>query len=295
MKKVLLSLAVLATAMSAAAQNRGEYAVTKDMKEAGKEIEEFDNTVKYPTRILVGSVLSPLGNTVQYFAEGVDIIGKEGIEKAVLAVSDSIQCSGKALGKQPGEMAACVFRLGGDLTVTIINTVGYSAANGVDWVGEVASDFAFEWRDASYTLAQRLRDAGVPNALNGALLIGFILDASGKVIRVSVGTVSYTIRNTTEGLAMTAKKLVEAPVKIVTGRPLEAVDAAGLAISYATCTAVDVLLFPVHLGVGLANLIDKGQRKVISCVGSLKAGEGKYRPEEPRSDRGNDNIRQENP
>jgi hypothetical protein len=278
MKKILAILAIVSVGFNAAADEgkdnsakRTGYKATDEMKDAGKALEDSYKGAPNPARPFVGTLTSPLGNTVQYIAEGVAILGQEGVESMVKAVVRSGRCIKASADQQPGIFAGCVLKLGGDSTIVIVNTVGYSAANLVDLGGEVLSDLAYIWRDAAYDLEGALREAGVPVLPGVAHVVGFVLDATGKVVEVTFGTIATGVRGATEGVALTVENVVDVPVSLLAGNGTRAGQSLSIGVGAAACTAIDlVITTPIRLFLNLVNLVDEGNRSMKSCMDQAK-------------------------
>lgn len=269
MKKLLASVALLAMVANAQADEKGGfYKDTNDLKDAGEALENSYKEVPNPLRPLAGTLTSPAGNTIQYVAEGLDIIAEEGVEKMVEAVVSSGTCLEKS--EHPGMAAGCVVKLGGDGFIVIWNTAGYSVTNVVDFGGELLSDVAFIWRDAFADLGDSLKEAGVPVLPEAAYVMKFVMNAAGVIVKVTFGTVADSGRGFIEGGALTIENLVDIPVSLLNLKPKRAMESLGIAFGAAGCTAIDLILTPVHLVVNLVNAADGGNRRLPTCMEQAK-------------------------
>ncbi len=269
MKKLLASVALLAMVANGHAEETGGfYKATNDLKDAGEKVENSYKSVPNPLRPFAGTLTSPTGNVIQYFAEGADIIAEEGVEGMVKAVVSSGSCLEKS--EHPGMAAGCVVKLGGDGFIVIWNTAGYSVTNVVDFGGELLSDVAYIWRDAFSDLGDTLKEAGIPILPEAAYVMKFVMNAAGVIVKVTFGTVADSGRGFIEGGALTVENLVDVPVSLLNLKPKRAMESLGIAIGSAGCTAIDLLLTPVHLVVNLVNAADGGSRRIPTCLEQAK-------------------------
>jgi len=275
MKNILAALALVAFSMNATAGTKEKFhKATDDMKDVGEKTEQSYKQVPNPVRPLAGTLVSPLGNTISYVAEGLDIVAREGVEAAVTAVYSSGQCITKE-ATHPGELAGCVVKLGGDGVIVIWNTAGYSVANVVSYGGEMISDVAFIWRDAANDLKNAALEANIPVlspiVAGGAYVVGFVFNASGVVVKVTFSAVADGIRGLAEGGASTIGALVDVPVSLLRLNGKRAMESLGIAMGSAACTGIDlVITTPLNWGASLLNAIDKGNRRLPTCFEQAK-------------------------
>lgn len=299
MKKLLASLAVIAFASNGyAADGKGGFdKAMDDLKAGGNKVENSYKEVPNPLRPFAGTVTSPVGNTIQYFAEGASILNDELVQKTV----DSVVKSGKCLNtsaeaRHPGAMVGCVVTLAGDGVLVIWNTVGYSAANVIDFGGEAISDLAYIWRDAGHDFAAAAQRAGIPVlsplAAGAGYVFSFVMNAAGVIVQVSMHTIADGVRGVAQGGTIAISEAVNVPVELLKLQPRKAMESLGIAIGAAGCTVVDaVITTPLRLGAGLLKAIGVGDGRIPGCLeraqkdfDAIKAGTYKAPVKDPMED-----------
>lgn len=269
MKKILTALAIVGFASNAFAGAKDDWNKgIDDMKDTGDAIKNSDAKVPYPVKPFVGSIVSPLGNTVYYIAEGLDIVAQDGVEGTVKALVASGQCLDKS--EHPGQAAGCAIKLAGDGVVVIWNTAGYSVTNVVDYGGEMLSDFAFVWRDAFGAMEAGLNEAGLPVLAGGAYIVKFVLNAAGVITKVTMAQISESGHDLIDGSALAFESFVDVPVQLLNPNLKQAGNSLVIGIGYSGCTAIDLLLSPVYLTVKLINATDNGNRRIAKCLDGMR-------------------------
>ena len=277
MKKILALMAIVAMSTNVfAGEGRDDskadtgYKATNELKDAGKSLEDTYLQAPNPLRPFVGVITSPVGNTIQYVAEGVAILGREGVEGAVKAFVAAGGCLSDATKneKHPGYHVACGFNLVGGGTVVITNTVGYSAGNVVMGAGEILSDLAFIVGQAGKDLCSTLEDKGLRGVSDISCAFGVVMNAAGQVVEVVAYEVAATVYGATNGIGMTIMSTTSVFANLARGHGRAAGESLGHAIGHGTCTVIDTVLIVARLPLALIDLADKGNRKskVPSCA-----------------------------
>jgi hypothetical protein len=275
MKKVLATLAIVAFGANAMAGEKSTgWKRADDVKRGGAALEKSYEQFPNPVKPLVGAIVSPLGNTIQYVAEGAAIVRRDLVEGAVRAVYNSGKCIADSTAMHPGYTAGCVVSLGGDLTIVILNTAGNTMGNLVEGAGEILADLAFIASRAAYDLGDAVAATGVPVVSKVAAapfyVVGFVLDHTGRIVKVTAATVADAIYTTTGGLTMTIGNLVDVPVSLLQLNPGRALQSLGFAAGSAACTVIDLLLTPARLAVGLVAAHDKSVEQIGKCTTAAK-------------------------
>lgn len=268
MKKILASLAIIGFASNAFAGAKEDWdKAISDSKDLGEKVESSDSKVEYPFKPFVGTIVSPVGNTIYYVAEGLDIVEKEGLEQGLVALAATDKCLSKA--EHPGQATGCLIKLGGDSAIVVWNTAGYSVTNVVDYGGELIKDVAFRWRDAFGVMGDSLKEAGVPLLPEGAYIVKFVIGAGGVITKVTAATISQSGRDLIDGVAMATGSFVDVPVQLLNPDIKAAGDSFTIGVGYSLCSVVDLILFPAHLTLNLMNAADSGNRRIEKCLDGM--------------------------
>lgn len=281
MKKILSLVAIVAISTNVFAGEgkdnaaaRTGWKATDQLKDAGKRVEDSYLSVPNPARPFVGMITSPVGNTIQYVAEGVAILKIEGVEAAVKAFVDAGGCLSAANKNRnhPGYHVACGFGLAGGGMVVITNVVGFSAGNVVMGVGEIVSDAFFIAGQAGADLCRTLENAGARGLSDISCAFAIVMDATGQVVEVIAYEVAATVYGATNGVSMTIRSATSVFQNLSRGQGRAAGEAAGQTIGHGFCTVMDAVLIVARLPLALVDLADKGNRKskVPSCAADYR-------------------------
>ena len=190
-----------------------------------------------------------------------------------MASGQCLDSAGEA--KHAGEFAGCFITLGGDAFIVIWNTAGYSVANVVSYGGEVMSDVAFIWRNAARDLQKAALEANIPVlspiVAGGAYVVGFVLNATGVVIKVTFAAISDGIRGATDAGSSAVQAAVDVPVQLLRLDGNQAMNSVAIAVTSAACLGIDlVITTPINWGAALLNAIDQGNRRLPTCLEQAK-------------------------
>ena len=149
--------------------------------------------------------------------------------------------------------------------ISVVTLAGYWAGSTVDYAGEAVAQYAYLMRDAAndfagYLEEHHLSPLGIPFKI-----IAFVMDASGKIVKVVAGTIADGVRNLVDGSAMTIENIVNVPVSLLKLDAPAAGRSLAVAVGSGLCTTVDVLFLPIRLIIGLT-----GNEQPKSCLASQK-------------------------
>ncbi|MGE0764399.1 MAG: hypothetical protein AB7N80_14070 [Bdellovibrionales bacterium] len=264
MKKFLAVLAVAALSANAFGGEREGYKATDDMKDAGKNIEKSYKQVANPMRPVAGLVTLPLGRTVYYTGEAIEILGKAGVESAIKNVESTGACLKDSHGL--GNNSACVVEFPGKLTVTVVNVTGYSVANVMDAVGGVATAPFQIAAEASADLSAWLEKNNVPLAPQVARAFSIVFDKGGQIVGVTVTTLSGGVREAADGIAMTVTEVFNIPASALRGDLKGAGRSALIGLGRGMCTVIDgTLILGVRLVAGIVGVFSGKAAPVQGC------------------------------
>ncbi len=265
MKKLtLLTIAALTLAANPYVYANRADVVIDNIESTGEEIRTAPQAVGVePVRAALGTIYSPLGNTIKYTAS-VAQIAKDDVGKATLgALADSGKCANEA--KYPNHLVVCGVELGGDLlTVTAYAPAKLGAAT-VYYVTHASADILDYWANAFGTCVETVGEVvGAP-----CKAMSFVLNGSGKVIKVTgVSLVEY-VGNGANSVAYGISSFVDIPVSLFNGNLKGAGRAIIKSVHSLVCVVGDLTI------VGLVGIIKTllGEEHQTSCEAAAEIAE----------------------
>lgn len=292
MKKFLATVAVIAFSMNAAAAGKSNegYKTTNELKDAGKSVEKSYKEVPNPARPLAGLLTLPTGRTIFYTGEGIEILGKVGVESAIQNFVSTGACLNET--DRAGYDSACVVELPGKLTVTLVNVTGYSAANIVDLAGGLATSPFQIATEASADLSGWLANNNMPISSKVARAFSLVFDKSGQLVGVTVTTFSGGVRELTDGTSMTVSEVINIPASALRGDFKGAGRSAIIGLGRGMCTVVDAtVVLGVRLVAGVVGVLSGKSLPVEGCnasfskdVPAIRNGTYQPKPTDPLGD-----------